>query len=75
MSNLTFPDTCGVPLNEYGKKLAAYICKRLEISEDEVKTDRQFMAASAYLKALHPEDGPGDEDEDDANDETAAVSG
>lgn len=68
MSNLTFDDTCGLPLNEYGQKLAAYICKRLEISEDEVKTNSQLMAASAHLKALHPEDGPDD-------DETAAVSG
>lgn len=68
MSNLTFPDTCGLPLNTYGKQMAAYICGRLEISVDEVKTASQFEAASSYLKSLHPEDGC-DADDDSTQDD------
>lgn len=58
MSNLTFADTCGIPLSSYGLLLASVICNRLEITPDEVKTVSQFDAACAYLKAIHPDDDP-----------------
>lgn len=67
MSNLTFTDTCGIPLSSYGLLLASVICNRLEITPDEVKTVSQFEAASAYLKALHPHDDPDCDEATDAH--------
>jgi hypothetical protein len=65
MSNLNFPDTCGVTLSSYGALLATFLCKSLEMMPDDIKTVSQFEAASSYHKALHPEYGPEDDDVSD----------